>query len=297
MPDVYATIADADVATQERLAGILELRAADGQQRAMLDSYLSEIDFPAGARVLEIGCGTGAVTRVLADWPAVSDAVGIDPSPVFISRARELAAAANVTFELGDGRSLRFADDDFDAVVVHTTLCHVPQPERVLAEASRILRPGGTLAVFDGDYATITVALGESDPLQACIETMKAAFINDPWLVRRLPTLLRSVGFRSPRFAKPRLHADVRSRVHADTCRPWRRHARVVGAHRPRRLPVTEGRGSAASRSRRVLRLHRVRELHLPKAPRLESDLCEMQAPLVRASGGARSCGGISTTT
>ena len=55
LPDVYATIADADVATQERLAGILELRAGDGQQRAMLDSYLSEIDFPAGARVLEIG--------------------------------------------------------------------------------------------------------------------------------------------------------------------------------------------------------------------------------------------------
>ena len=195
MPDVYATIADADVATQERLAGILELRAGDGQQRAMLDSYLSEIDFPAGARVLEIGCGTGAVTRVLADWPGVSDAVGIDPSPVFISKARELAAAANVTFELGDGRSLRFADGDFDAVVVHTTLCHVPQPERVLAEASRILRPGGTLAVCDGDYATITVALGESDPLQDCIEAVKAAFINDLWLVRRLPALLRSVGF------------------------------------------------------------------------------------------------------
>ena len=195
MPDVYSTIVDADVATQERLAGILELRAGDGQQRAMLDSYLSEIDFPPGARVLEIGCGTGAVTRVLAAWPAVTEAVGIDPSPVFVSKARELATAANVTFELGDGRSLPFADGDFDVVVVHTTLCHVPQPERVLVEAFRILRPGGTLTVCDGDYATITVALGESDPLQDCIEAVKAAFINDLWLVRRLPALLRSVGF------------------------------------------------------------------------------------------------------
>jgi ubiquinone/menaquinone biosynthesis C-methylase UbiE len=196
VPDVYATIADIDVATQKRMADILELRAADGQQRAMLDSYLSEIDFRPGARVLEIGCGTGSVTRVLADRPGVTEAVGIDPSPVFISKAQELAGAgANLTFEQGDGRSLRFADADFDAVVLHTTLCHVPQPERVLAEAFRILRPGGMLAVFDGDYATITVALGESDPLQDCIEAVKTAFLNDPWLVRRLPTLLRAVGF------------------------------------------------------------------------------------------------------
>lgn len=85
MPDVYATIADVDVATQERLAGILELRAADRQQRAMLDSYLSEIRFPSGARVLEIGCGTGAVTRVLAGRPGVAEAVGVDPSPVFLA--------------------------------------------------------------------------------------------------------------------------------------------------------------------------------------------------------------------
>jgi SAM-dependent methyltransferase len=196
MPDVYATITDVDVATQERLAAILELRAADPQQRAMLDSYLSEVGFPPAARVLEIGCGTGAVTRLLARWPGVGEAVGVDPSPVFVAKASELAAElGNVSFEEGDGRALRFGDGDFDVVVCHTVLCHVPEPERVLAEALRVLRPGGTLAVCDGDYATTTVALAEADPLQDCIEAVKAGFLNDPWLVRRLPALLRSVGF------------------------------------------------------------------------------------------------------
>jgi SAM-dependent methyltransferase len=196
MPDVYATIAEVDVASQERLAGILELRAADPQQRGMLDSYLSEIDFSPAARGLEIGCGTGPVTRLLARRPGVAEAVGVDPSPVFIARAGELAAEqGNVSFEEGDGRALRFADGDFDVVVCHTVLCHVGEPERVLAEAFRVLRPGGTLAVCDGDYATITVALGEFDPLQDYIEAVKAGFLNDPWLVRRLPALLRSVGF------------------------------------------------------------------------------------------------------
>jgi hypothetical protein len=70
-----------------------------------------------------------------------------------------------------------------------------PQPELVLAEAARVLRAEGILAVCDGDYATITVALGQSDPLQVCIEAVKGAFINDVWLVRRLPTLLRSANF------------------------------------------------------------------------------------------------------
>jgi hypothetical protein len=49
--------------------------------------------------------------------------------------------------------------------------------------------------VCDGDYATITVALGESDPLQECVEAVKRAFINDVWLARRLPSLIASTGF------------------------------------------------------------------------------------------------------
>jgi ubiquinone/menaquinone biosynthesis C-methylase UbiE len=202
VPDVYATIADVDVAMQERLAEILELRAADRQQRAMLESYLAEVEFPEGARVLEIGCGTGPVTRALAGRAGVAEAVGVDPSPVFVAKARALAgaapasaAAAAMTFEQGDGRSLTFADSSFDAVVLHTTLCHIPEPDRVLAEAFRVLRADRTLAVCDGDYATITVALGQHDPLQDCIEAVKAEFLNDAWLVRRLPALLRSVGF------------------------------------------------------------------------------------------------------
>src|SRR5262245_15454089 len=104
MPDVYATIADADRATQERLAQILELRAIDPQQRAMLDSYLSEIDLASGTRVLEAGCGTGAVSRVLASRPGV-EVVGVDPSTVFIAEARRLAGdRSNIVFEVGDGR-------------------------------------------------------------------------------------------------------------------------------------------------------------------------------------------------
>ena len=81
MPDLYATIGEVDQSVQERLADILEMRAADPRQREMLESYLSEIVFPTDAQILEIGCGTGGVTRTLAQWPGISEVVGVDPSP------------------------------------------------------------------------------------------------------------------------------------------------------------------------------------------------------------------------
>lgn len=201
MPDVYAAIADADRATQARLADVLELRASDPQQRAMLESYLAEIEHPTPARVLEIGCGTGAVVRALAGRSGIGEVVGIDPSPVFIGRARELAAGlANVVLEEGDGRAVRFEDRSFDVVIFHTTLSHMQSPEGPLAEAFRVLRVGGWLAVFDGDYATTTVATGDPDPLQACLGPAGSTSITNRWLVRQLPALLRSTGFELRSF-------------------------------------------------------------------------------------------------
>jgi len=65
----------------------------------------------------------------------------------------------------------------------------------LIAQAFRVLRPRGWLAVFDGDYATATVATGEFDPLQACIDAFRSQFVHDPWIVRRLPQLIRDGGF------------------------------------------------------------------------------------------------------
>src|SRR5262245_53822696 len=157
MLDPYASIAQANEALQARLAGVLELRAADPQQRAMLNAYLSEIQLPNAARVLDVGCGTGAATRVLAEMPGVREVVGVDPSPVFVEKARALGTSLpQLSFHTGDGRTIPFEGASFDLVVFHTTLCHVPDPEKALLEARRVLRAGGWLAVFDGDYVTTT---------------------------------------------------------------------------------------------------------------------------------------------
>ena len=86
----------------------------------------------------------------------------------------------------------RSIDDRFDTVVCHTALCHIPDCERVLAEAHRV---AGRLAIFEGDYATTTVAISDHDPLQACADATISGLVHDRWLVRRLPCLLADSGW------------------------------------------------------------------------------------------------------
>jgi ubiquinone/menaquinone biosynthesis C-methylase UbiE len=138
---------------------------------------------------------------MLAGWPGVASVTGIDPAPALLARARALAADfPSVSFHEGDGRSLSFDDSTFDLVNLDSTLSHLPQPERAIEEAYRVLRPGGHLAVFDGDYATVTVALGDHDPLQACVHAMVASSVTDRWIIRRLPGLVASCGFGAVSF-------------------------------------------------------------------------------------------------
>lgn len=196
MPDVYARITEIDSKTQERLIDVLEMRANDPRQLGMWEAYLSSIEFPPSAPVLEIGCETGAISRILAQRLGVARVLGIDPSPAFIDRARILGQSLpNLSFEQGDGRALTFNDGSFDVVIVHQVLSHVPHPEQLIAEAFRVLQPNGCLAVFDGDYATATVAVTEHDPLEACVHAFRTNFVHDSRIVRRLPQLLQAAGF------------------------------------------------------------------------------------------------------
>jgi ubiquinone/menaquinone biosynthesis C-methylase UbiE len=196
MTDVFANISEAPLPALEMIAGVLELRASIPQQQDMLQTYLRDIDFPPGAQVLEIGCGTGPVARVLAAWPGIGQVVGVDASPYLIEKARALSGdAPNLAFEVGDARALGSKDASVDAVILHTVLTHVPSPEKVLSEAHRVLRPGGWLGVCDGDFSTATIATGDLDPLQVCVDAFVEGFVNDRWMVRRMSGLAAAAGF------------------------------------------------------------------------------------------------------
>jgi ubiquinone/menaquinone biosynthesis C-methylase UbiE len=201
MPDIYADITAAEDAVLETLAAAMESRAADPRQRAIRAAFFAAAALPEGGRVLEAGCGTGAICRELAGRPGIGAVVGLDPSPFFLERARALAAGiAGLAFDEGDARAMPYGDGAFDVVLFHTCLSHVPRPEAALGEAFRVLRPGGRLAILEGDYATTTVAIGPYDPLQTCVEAALAALVHDRWVVRRLAGLVAAAGFAVERF-------------------------------------------------------------------------------------------------
>jgi SAM-dependent methyltransferase len=101
------------------------------------------VEQAAGA-VLEIGAGTG---RNLPLYRTATRVVALEPGPGMRARAAQAAQAARVAVEVVDGTAedLPFPDAAFDTVVASLVLCTVPDPARALAEARRVLRPGGTL--------------------------------------------------------------------------------------------------------------------------------------------------------
>ena len=121
--------------------------------------------------------------------------VGIDHSRDLIERAREETAgeglSGNVEYLTGDVHGLPYSGPEFDVVTLHTLISHVEDPARVLAEARRVLRPGGTMAVFDGDYASLTFA--HPDPATALLveEKLKQVMVANPRVMRDLPRLLQ----------------------------------------------------------------------------------------------------------
>jgi ubiquinone/menaquinone biosynthesis C-methylase UbiE len=96
----------------------------------------------------DLGCGTGQVTAALA--PFVARVIAVDGSAAMLQAARKrLHAVRNVDLRRGDLEALPIDDGLLDAATLMLVLHHVPEPERALAEAARVLKPGGRAIVVD----------------------------------------------------------------------------------------------------------------------------------------------------
>jgi ubiquinone/menaquinone biosynthesis C-methylase UbiE len=108
---------------------------------------LELIGSPAGLRILDAGCGDGALATALARRGAAMTGVDADPRMLAAGRARAEAMGLAVAFVEGDIRALPFPDASFDAVVAVTVLCFVPHAQHAVREMARVLRPGGRMVI------------------------------------------------------------------------------------------------------------------------------------------------------
>jgi ubiquinone/menaquinone biosynthesis C-methylase UbiE len=196
---MWRDTATADAERAHDLATRLERRAKAEDEVAARDAYLGLLDITAGERVLDVGCGSGAVTRDIAKRVGSRGlVVGLDPSPALLAVARELAQQTGlgdcVEFREGSALRLPFPDRSFDAVVCVTVLSHVPEGEAAIPELVRVLRLGGRLGVFDLD----TDMTASTHPDRALTRRIVAAASDatavNGWLVRLLPSLFQRAG-------------------------------------------------------------------------------------------------------
>ncbi len=128
---------------------------------------------------------------------------GIDLSPYLVEAAKRLAdeegLGGRVEFLSGDTRALDIPDGRFDGVVAHTLVSHVQEVLTVLEEVGRVVKPGGLIAIFDGDYASMTFAL--DDPLQSkkYDEALINAVVTSPRVMRQMPRLIQQAGLEMVR--------------------------------------------------------------------------------------------------
>jgi ubiquinone/menaquinone biosynthesis C-methylase UbiE len=195
-PDVYGRTHQMDAKTLDVMAERLEARGKHPFFARAIGDYMDELGLRGPGSLLDLGCGTGVAARTIARRAEVQGPItAIDISPHLIEAARHLAEqeglGGRIDFRTGDAHGLGLPDGGFDVVVMHTLISHVANPAAVLAEGRRLLRPGtGRLVVFDGDYASLTMATDAPDGGEATDRAVQQGIIAQPRVMRAMPRLL-----------------------------------------------------------------------------------------------------------
>lgn len=150
---------------------------------------------PAPGRILDAGCGSGSMARLLATTYPRADVVGIDLRPDYLAYARTRAQAerlTNLSFEQGDIFRLPFPDASFDLVWSKYVLQWTKNPAAAVAELRRVTKPGGWVLCCNFDGFAVT-HWPEEPALQADIERVFSGLV-DPFVGRKMATFFAQAG-------------------------------------------------------------------------------------------------------
>lgn len=203
--DIFQQVDSLDAAALQRIVERLEFRGGYVPFVRMREEYLARMALRGDAAVHELGCGTGVVARAIAKRPGFGGRiVATDFAAGLIDAARRLAAAeglgARIDFRVSDAQRVDDESAAYDAVIAHTLVSHVPDPEAVIAQCARLVRPGGTVAIFDGDYASLGLSSGDRALDAQLNAALLAVLAAQPLAMRELPGMARKHGLRISAF-------------------------------------------------------------------------------------------------
>lgn len=175
---------------QERLAAMDLTRS---HKRIMLDA----LALSPGHRAIDLGCGPGADLAALAAAVTSSGSVlGVDNDPAMVERARARSAdLASVEVRLADVHDLPVADASLDRAWTDRVLQHVQDPHRVLAEARRVLRPGGRLVVAEPDWESLVFDHPDAETSRAYTRHLVERVVRNALIGRQAARLAAQAGF------------------------------------------------------------------------------------------------------
>ena len=187
------------------------------QAGTLVELLHADTGYPPGSTVLEVGCGVGAQTLTLAERSPGAEITSIDRSTESLTEAAqrlETAGVNNVALAQADLFALPYPAASFDHVFVCFVLEHLSNPAEALAVLRRLLRPGGTITVIEGDHgsAYFHPDSAAARAAIACQVDLQRAAGGDALVGRRLHPLLVEAGFDEP-AVDPRL-------VYVDASRP-----------------------------------------------------------------------------
>ena len=177
---------DFDEENARRLVAVYTTPDVVDQRRAIR----AALALQPGEQVLDIGSGPGFLAAEMAEEVGAGGHVhGIDPSDSMLAIARR--GETPVEYGRGDALALPFEDERFDVAVSTQVYEYVENIEGALAEARRVLRPGGRLLVLDTDWDSIVWHSRDRDRTERVLAAWNE-HLADPYLPRRLPGLLRA---------------------------------------------------------------------------------------------------------
>jgi len=156
--------------------------------------------YPAGSRILEVGCGVGSQTVFLAANSPRAHFTSVDISEESLAEARQKISQrgfCNVSFQEADIFDLPFENESFDHLFLCFVLEHLPDPESALAVLKNVLKPQGTITVIEGDHGSAYFHPNSPYARQAvqCLVDIQATLGGDSLIGRRLFPLLTAAGY------------------------------------------------------------------------------------------------------